>query len=1051
MRQTPARRRSLGWGAAIAAAALVVTPVAAQAEPDGAATGAPVVVEGDGWQVEQVSGLYEVTVDLDAPLEIRSAAPAVFVDGVEVGSAVESADGLSLTAVTADPSVLDAASVESGWSGQPLEDTSSAQDQAAAPQSQQRATGPQSTGPDAADPSTDADGATASAAREVLAADPTANGEFTVARADYDLGDQAVDLQDIGGIKGEMRAAVYYPVEADGERPVVVFLHGRHGSCANPTTTPIPNPLRYPCAEGLIDIPSYLGYDAPAETLASNGYVVVSIAANAINSNDNQLAPDYGATARGGLVLSHLDLLAQANTGDAAGLSSELTGRLDLDHVGLMGHSRGGDGVVRAALMNEALPQPYGIESVLPLAPVDFGRLSLPNVPTFTLLPYCDGDVVNLQGQHFYEDSRQAFDDGVLRTTALVMGANHNFFNTVWTPGLYPYSVSDDWAAQDRQQVNPVCGQAAESRLAPAEQYNLGDAYVSGWFMLTMGGDEELLPMFDGSGAVPAAVGDAEVHTVAAQAGASQLDVAPLMAPSTRVTVQGAATATYCASLDGRPFPQQTPACAQQANVTSSQAPHWTPMRFAPSAPAGQMLDLQWTAAGGGVRIALPADERDVSGFANLSFRAAPGQLTTGAQDLEVSVIDGQGRTATFTASQVSDALAPLPGTATPLRKTYLRTVTHPVADLVGIDLTDVRQIRLAGVGESGAAYVSDVAFSTPDVGSVADLGLPSLTVGDAVVNEGNGPGEALVGVTLSAPSTTPVTAYVEAIGGAGTVGAQRLASSVTFAPGQTCLAFAVPLEGDRRPSLVATTSIAVTAATVTNAVTADAFGLLTVREDDAVVLADGTVGEMAPDPGPQTDPCAPRADRVFTDVAADNQFVDEISWLVATKITTGWDTPTGKEFRPLAPVARDAMAAFLFRYAGAPADYVPLATSPFVDVATDNQFYREISWLYEQKISTGWATPAGQEFRPLAPVNRDAMAAFLYRFADSPAVELPTSSPFSDVGTDNQFFTEIAWLAQTGISTGWPQADGSVRFEPVVTVKRDAMAAFLFRYSQLG
>ena len=47
MRQTPARRRSLGWGAAIAAAALVVTPVAAQAEPDG---GAPVVVEGEGWQ-----------------------------------------------------------------------------------------------------------------------------------------------------------------------------------------------------------------------------------------------------------------------------------------------------------------------------------------------------------------------------------------------------------------------------------------------------------------------------------------------------------------------------------------------------------------------------------------------------------------------------------------------------------------------------------------------------------------------------------------------------------------------------------------------------------------------------------------------------------------------------------------------------------------------------------------------------------------------------------------------------------------------------------------
>ncbi|MDD9205057.1 hypothetical protein PU560_01090, partial [Georgenia sp. 10Sc9-8] len=181
----------------------------------------------------------------------------------------------------------------------------------------------------------------------------------------------------------------------------------------------------------------------------------------AVNSNDNQLAIDYGATARGGLILSHLDLLAQANAGDAPALDPVLTGRLDLDHVGLMGHSRGGDGVVRAALMNAALEEPYGIESVLPLAPVDFGRLSLPDVPTYTMLPYCDGDVVNLQGQHFYEDSRYAFDDDVLRATGLVMGANHNFFNTVWTPGLYGFAVSDDWVWRDREQTNEVCGENA--------------------------------------------------------------------------------------------------------------------------------------------------------------------------------------------------------------------------------------------------------------------------------------------------------------------------------------------------------------------------------------------------------------------------------------------------------------------------------------------------------------------------------------------------------------------------------------------------------------
>ena len=63
------------------------------------------------------------------------------------------------------------------------------------------------------------------------------------------------------------------------------------------------------------------------------------------------------------------------------------------------------------------------------------------------MLPYCDGDVSNQQGQHFIDDSRYAYDDDVLRSTVWVMGANHNFFNTVWTPGKYAYSTSDDWGA----------------------------------------------------------------------------------------------------------------------------------------------------------------------------------------------------------------------------------------------------------------------------------------------------------------------------------------------------------------------------------------------------------------------------------------------------------------------------------------------------------------------------------------------------------------------------------------------------------------------------
>jgi len=183
-----------------------------------------------------------------------------------------------------------------------------------------------------------------------------------------------------------------------------------------------------------------------------------------------------------------------------------------------------------------------------------------------------------------------------------------------------------------------------------------------------------------------------------------------------------------------------------------------------------------------------------------------------------------------------------------------------------------------------------------------------------------------------------------------------------------------------------------------------------------------------------------------FIDVAEDDLFAAEISWLAARGISTGWTTPAGQEFRPVTPIARDAMAAFIYRLAGSPSFTEP-AISPFVDVAPGDQFYREITWLAEQEITTGWATPRGQEFRPLAPIARDAMAAFLYRYAGEPGVSLPETSPFTDVTPSTQFYAEIAWMGEAEISTGWLGNDGTAQYQPLGPVNRDAMAAFLFRY----
>lgn len=177
-----------------------------------------------------------------------------------------------------------------------------------------------------------------------------------------------------------------------------------------------------------------------------------------------------------------------------------------------------------------------------------------------------------------------------------------------------------------------------------------------------------------------------------------------------------------------------------------------------------------------------------------------------------------------------------------------------------------------------------------------------------------------------------------------------------------------------------------------------------------------------------------------FGDVPQGSLYYREISWAATAGITTGYDDQT---FRPLEPINRDAMAAFLYRFHGSP-EFTPPVTSPFTDVSPSDKFYKEITWLARMGITRGW--PDGT-YRPLEPVNRDAMAAFLYRTVDHARFIPPTTSPFTDVQTSDPFYVEITFLSATGVATGWP--DGT--FKPLVPVNRDAMGAFLFRLNPMA
>jgi hypothetical protein len=144
--------------------------------------------------------------------------------------------------------------------------------------------------------------------------------------------------------------------------------------------------------------------------------------------------------------------------------------------------------------------------------------------------------------------------------------------------------------------------------------------------------------------------------------------------------------------------------------------------------------------------------------------------------------------------------------------------------------------------------------------------------------------------------------------------------------------------------------------------------------------------------------------------------------------------------YQPAADVTRQAMAAFMARLADA--TLAACSVQPFPDVPITNPFCPEIQWMKAEGISTGFGDGT---YGPSLPVTRQAMSAFLARLADATLTPclLP---PFTDVPISHPFCQEIKWMKDNGISTGF--GDGTYR--PAVNVTRQAMSAFMFRVSDL-
>ncbi len=782
--------------------------------PVGVAQAAPTeqpVAKGKDWRVEPVAGGYRLTLNLATPAPMRNALPLIAVDGVPVGVAKQSPDRRSVTLVSPDPALLKAKDVKLVWSGDLGKDGTKP--------NKSRAGGV----------TTDAEWLKAPQGPP-LAVDPGAAGKYQVETAEYDLGDQAVFLPGLAQ-KSEVVGKVYTPKGAAGARPLVVFLHGRHSVCYGEATEEATVP--WPCAKGEKPIPSYRGYDGPAEALASNGYEVVSISANAVNAFDGGVY-DQGAQARAELVLEHLALWKKWSTTGGGPFGKKFVGKIDLTNVGLMGHSRGGEGVARAAVLNADRGGQYGIRAVLPLAPTDFARATVPGVAMSVLLPYCDGDVSDLEGQKFYDDTRYSVTgDAAPRSTVTVMGANHNFFNTEWTPGQSEAPSDDDWFGEENESP---CGAKYAGRLTAEEQQAVGTAYVAGFFRLQLGHETKLLPLLDGSNSHPASAGRAVVRVVSQAPEATRRDLNRLDKALPAGAVTGSVKATVCAGVEEATGARAATEACLKTN-SGSDSPHWNPAWFAWNTPTTAVTKLTWTGKDGVVRVNLSAAQRDVRRYSVLTFRATPDPTGAPKSDLTVRVVDGHGRAAAVPVSAVSDALLRMPGKPddnSGLPKNLLRTVRIPVSSLKGVDLRDVRAIELrTDKAASGSVFVSDLAFSTPSLGKSAPSRLPQLSASDVgKISEGDqGTKNVDFWVTLSRPSPRPVSVYAESGGDLGTsVGS--VIKHLVFRPGQTRQKVTVPITGNTRDSYDHVFSLVLSAPR--EALLGQSFGNGEVIDDDA-------------------------------------------------------------------------------------------------------------------------------------------------------------------------------------------------------------------------
>jgi dienelactone hydrolase len=785
--RAPRVRRTLIALAACAATALATTPAGAQV-PVGAVAGPVSTAQSDdpGWQVVDLgNGSYQVSWTARQDLPLGSDRPTITGDGLSFGAPTIAADGRTVTAVVTTDSAPVPRELDVVLSGDRLDEAGF-------------------------DPSASGTSGTfpGRITSELDAADPGTPGPYATTTSDYDwepvlLPGMREPIEMVGHVVEPA------PGEDTGPRPLVLFMHGRHSVCYNPDDPNGGDDGTWPCRAPLAEIPSHLGYDYIQQILASQGYTTVSVRVNGINAQDYALA-DGGADARAAIVQEHLDRwidLAAAH-------------QVDLDQVVLVGHSRGGEGVDRASIQIPA-SAPYRIAGQVLLAPTDFAWHTAPYVPTVTVLPYCDGDVFDLQGQRFTDVARDlAPGDTSLKSSVMVLGANHNFFNTEWTPATAVAPSWDDWGGDK----DGICGRRHPDRLRPSGQRAVGTAYVAGAVHLFTG-DDEYAPLFDGSPVTVASIGDADVLSHAIGGGRSIRRPGPDARPT---IATGNADVRLCRGVSS--YSSGSFAICGRRNQELL-TPHW-PMQ-GEQVPTRKFLEFSWQEQGaaGGLAFAAPLD----LSAERLELRTLL-DPSHDAPEIQVRISDSAGGSALLDPVPGTElaALPTIPGAT----KLWATTVVVDVQEATGVDLADITSVEVVSGSPEGRVWIADLAAAPAAPPAAPNQRLPRVSIGDVRIDEGSG-GTTLARVPFAIAGTVTSPSRF-AVFTAGQQRGQTQRLIVDVAPGQS--SGYIPMEYDADDVFGFDQQTQVALWPLQGIATDDYIGGLTVVDDDPVPTFEVTV-----------------------------------------------------------------------------------------------------------------------------------------------------------------------------------------------------------------